>query len=178
MPDRPPPWLYIVRMTPLSRHTIRLLAALALTACTLAAPAVASAATPRCLTSSLRLDFVRGQGFTSHRAWDFALRNTGSATCQLRGYPGVALLDRHARVEGPSVVRRGAPVQTVVLAPWRRAFFTFVFTVAGPCPSGVRASGLQVFPPNARRALRWHQRFDVCAGSHPDVTPVRSKLGG
>jgi hypothetical protein len=161
-------------MTPLSRHTLSLTVILA--ALALASPALASSATPRCSTSSLRLDFVRGQGFTSHRAWDFALRNTGPTTCHLRGYPGVALLDSHARVEGPSVVRRSASVQTVVLSPWKRAFFTFVFTVAAPCPSGVHASGLQVFPPNARRALRWHQRFDVCAGSHPNVTPVRPKL--
>jgi len=154
-----------------------ILAALALAAATLAGPAFGSGATRRCATPFLRLDFVRGQGFTSHRAWDFALRNTGPTTCHLRGYPGVALLDSQARVEGPSVARRSASVQSVVLAPWERAFFTFVFTVAGPCPSGVHASGLQVFPPDATRALRWHQRFDVCAGSHPDVTPVRPKLG-
>jgi hypothetical protein len=149
----------------------------ALVAGALAGPAIGSGATPRCSTGFLRLDFVRGQGFTSHRAWDFALRNTGPVTCHLRGYPGVALLDSHAITEGPVVVRRSAPVHTVVLTPWKRAFFTFVFTVAAPCPSGVHASGLQVFPPNAIRALRWYQRFDVCAGSHPNVSPVRAHLG-
>lgn len=165
---------------PVYRRRIRLglvAAVLALVAGALAGPAIGAGETPRCSTAFLRLDFVSGQGFTSHRAWDFALRNTGPATCHLRGYPGVALLDSHAMVEGPSVVRRSAPVHTVVLSPWKRAFFTFVFTVAGPCPSGVNASGLQVFPPNSMRALRWHRRFDVCAGSHPDVSPVRATLG-
>lgn len=144
---------------------------------TLAAPAIGSGGTPRCSTGFLRLDLVRGQGFTSHRAWDFALRNTGPATCHLHGYPGVALLDNHARVEGPSVARRSGTIQTVVLTPWKRAFFTFVFTVAAPCPSGVSASGLQVFAPNSVKALRWYGRFDVCASSHPDVSPMRARLG-
>jgi hypothetical protein len=165
---------------PLCRGTIRLtliVAGLALTAGALAAPAIGSGGTPRCSTTFLRLDFVRGQGFTSHRAWDFALRNTGPTTCHLRGYPGVSLLDSHARMEGPSVVRRSASVQTVVLKPWQRSYFTFVFTVAAPCPSGVNASGLQVFPPNSTTALRWYGRFDVCAGAHPNVSPVRPTLG-
>ena len=162
------------------RGRIRLtlvVAALVLAAGALSGPAIGSGGTPRCSTAFLRLDFVRGQGFTSHRAWDFALRNTGPITCHLRGYPGVALLDSHAMLEGPSVVRRSAPVHTVVLKPWKRTFFTFVFTVAAPCSSGVNASGLQVFPPNSMRALRWYGRFDVCAGDHPDVSPVRPKLG-
>jgi hypothetical protein len=165
---------------PLCRGRIRLTlitAVPAIAAAVLAAPAIGSGGTPRCSTASLRLDFVRGQGFTSHRAWDFALRNTGATTCHLRGYPGVALLDSHARTEGPSVERRSGSVQTVVLTPWKRTFFTFVFTVAAPCPSGVDASGLQVFPPNSRTALRWYGRFNVCAGSHPTVSPVRAKLG-
>lgn len=165
---------------PLYRSRIRLAlvaAALALAGGALPGPAIASSGTSRCSTAFLRLDFVRGQGFTSHRAWDFALRNTGPVTCHLRGYPGVALLDSHAMPEGPNVVRRSAPVHNVVLKPWKRAFFTFVFTVAAPCSSGVNVSGLQVFPPNNTRALRWYRRFDVCAGDHPNVSPVRPTLG-
>lgn len=165
---------------PVYRGRIRLalvVAALTLGGGALSGPAIGSGGAPRCLTAFLRLDLVRRTGFTSHRAWDFALRNTGPVTCHLRGYPGVALLDSRAMVEGPSVVRRTAAVHTVVLKPWNRTFFTFVFAVAAPCPSGVNASGLQVFPPNSRSALRWHGRFDVCAGNRPDISPVRPKLG-
>ena len=137
---------------------------------------------PRCSTSNLSLEFVRATGATSHRYWDLALRNGGSATCHLRGYPGVGLLDRRARLIHVRVDRvTGFPVRNVVLHPWQRAFFTFTYVVSGPClPHYFSAYGLEVFPPdNRRRMLLYHGRFDVCApsvGGHPGVYPVRPKL--
>jgi hypothetical protein len=146
-----------------------------------AAAAGAASAPARCATANLRLDFVGGQGFTSHRAWDFALRNVGSTTCHLNGYPGVSLLDAHARPDGVTASRNTAfPAKNVVLHPWQRAFFSFVFVVAGPClPHSFSAYGLQVFPPGSSRRLVYYAgRFDVCdpsVGGNPQVYPVRPK---
>lgn len=134
------------------------------------------AAAPQCTTPNLSLEFARGQGATSHRFWDLALRNVGPATCELHGYPGVGLLDSGARLMSVPVDRKAGAVRTVVLHPWDRAFFTFSFTVSAPCAHGVFPFGIQVIPPNSTEWLRMYRRFDVCGGSRPSVTPVRAKL--
>jgi hypothetical protein len=124
---------------------------------------------------------VRGQGFTSHRAWDFGLPNAGSTTCHLKGYPGVGLLDAHAHPINVAVSRNTAfPVKNVVLHPWQRAYFSFVFVVGGPClPHSFSAYGLGVFPPNSAARLAYCAgRFDVCdtsVGGNPQVYPIRAK---
>jgi Protein of unknown function (DUF4232) len=154
----------------------------AITALAGIAPAVAAAPTPRCATSNLRLDFVDGQGFTSHRAWDFGLRNVGPATCHLKGYPAIGLLDAHARPLHVAVSRNTAfPVKNVVLHPWQRAYFSFVYVVSGPCiPNFFSAYGLRVLPPGSSSRLVYYAgRFDVCnpsVGGDPQVYPIRAKL--
>jgi hypothetical protein len=64
-----------------------------------------------------------------------------------------------------------------VLAPFGRAFFSFVYVVAGPCaPHEFVAYGMQFYPPGTSRALRWYAgRTAVCAaaaGGNAEVTPV------
>lgn len=68
-----------------------------------------AASTPTCATSSLRLDKIGEDDYTSHRGWIFALRNVGSRTCQLRGFPAVHLLDANARVVATTMVHFGVP---------------------------------------------------------------------
>jgi hypothetical protein len=153
--------------------------ALALSAGLLTVSALGAPSTPSCATSKLRLDLVPPiQGATSHRYWDLTLRNVGSTTCHLRGFPGVGLLDSHAKPINDNVIRQtGFPQRNVVLRPWQRAWFTFGYTVAGPClPHSFSAYGIEVFPPNSTSRLVYYQgRFDVCGPSlsHPVVYPVR-----
>src|SRR5438270_5477531 len=66
-----------------------------------------AAATPRCLTSNLRLDKVGENDFTSHRGWIFALRNVGRVTCHLKGFPGARLLGVNAQPMSNSTVHFG-----------------------------------------------------------------------
>ena len=139
-------------------------------------PSPAVATTPQCSTPNLTLELARGEGATSHRFWDLAVRNVGPATCQLRGYPGIGLLDSAAMLMNIPVDRAAGAMRTVLLHPWDRAFFTFSYVVSGPCAHGVFPFGIQVFPPNSTQSLRMFRRFDVCAGTHPTVTAVRSKL--
>ena len=139
-------------------------------------PSAAVAVAPQCSAPNLELEFPRGEGAASHRFWDLALRNVGPATCELRGYPGIGLLDAGAALMNVPVDRAAGAVRTVVLRPWDRAFFTFGFVVSGPCAHGMFPFGLQVIPPNGTQWLRMYRRFDVCGGTHPSVTAVRSTL--
>jgi Protein of unknown function (DUF4232) len=136
---------------------------------------------PPCATSNLRLDFVDASAATSHRLWDLSLRNVGSTTCHLKGFPGVGLLDSGARLINDSVFRETAfKPQNVTLKPWQPAYFSFIYAVSGPCrPHFFYAYGIQVFPPNnTQRLVYYAGKFDVCAPplSHPGVYPVRAKL--
>ena len=151
------------------RDRFRLGATLAAAGCmvaiAIASPEESFGATPMCTTSSLALEFVNGQGATSHRIWNLALRNLGAVTCHLRGYPGVGLLSSSARLMNVPVDRVSSAVRTIVLHPWDRAFFTFAYVVSGPCAHGIFPFGIQVIPPNSTQGLRMYRRFDVCAGS-------------
>jgi Domain of unknown function (DUF4232) len=121
------------------------------------------------------LDKIGEDNFTSHRGWIFALRNVGSRTCQLKGYPAVHLLDANARVMPTIIVHFGGPAHTVVLAAWQRAFFATSYAVSGPCPAAVFAYGMGITPPRASPRLVWYAgRFDLCgpAPAEVSVSPV------
>ena len=135
----------------------------------------ASAATAVCSTSNLRVDKIGEQGFTSHRAWAFALRNIGTGTCRLTGFPDARLLDRQARGISTRVSHFGGPARNVVLRPFGRSYFTLIYTVSGPCPRALFAYGVRIRPPGSSQRLVWYQgRFDVCgpAPAFVRVSPV------
>lgn len=139
------------------------------------AAGLAAASAPTCATSNLRLDKVGEDDFTSHRGWIFALRNVGSRTCQLRGYPRVRLLDANARPMPTTIGHFGGPAHTVVLATWHRAFFATTYAVSGPCPAAVFAYAMGITPPRASPRLVWYAgRFDLCgpAPAEVNVSPV------
>jgi len=148
------------------------------------AAGTSGAAPPRCSGSHLSLEFVRQTAATSHRFLDLALRNVGTTTCRMRGYPSASLKDAGAHVIGVSVDHvTGFAVRTVVLAPWHRAFFTFTFVDKGPCiPNFFSAYGIRIRPPNTtRHFVLYRGRFDVCSpsvGGNPGVYPLRATLAG
>jgi len=167
----------------------RLLATAATSSCVLALatwPATAASlgsATPRCHTAHLRLSYVRGLGAAGTLSWDLSLRNEGSATCHLYGYPGVGLLKRNGHRISVNVDRdRNFRPTTVVVHHGQDAYFTFIWESAGPCePHSYTAYGLEVFPPNSTSQLFLHRRLEICdksLGGRPRVTPVRRRLGG
>ena len=143
--------------------------ALSVVAFTVPASGVA-ASVPTCSTSNLRLDKIGESDFTSHRGWDFALRNVGSRTCHLKGYPSVRLLGATARPLPTNMGHFGGPPHNVVLAPWHRAFFSITFAVSGPCSAAVFAYGMAITPPSASPRLVWYAgRFDLCGPSPASV---------
>lgn len=168
----------ITRAVTLPRAALTFTAATIVVAVAVAGPVGARPAnTPVCSASSLRLDKTGGQGFTSHREWDFLLRNVTSHTCHLRGYPGITLLNVHATSTGVSAVHNPTVnVTTRTLGPWGGVSFKFVFTVSGPCAHSFKAYGLRVTPPGASGHLGYYAGpFGVCSvsiGGHPTVTAV------
>jgi hypothetical protein len=144
----------------------------------LAGPASGLAAsTPRCSSANLRLDKIGENDFTSHRGWGFALRNVGSRSCHLKGFPAVRLLDANARAMPTRMGHFGGPAHNVVLAPFHRAFFSVTFAVSAPCSSAVFADGMAIVPPDASRRLVWFAgRFDLCgpAPALVNISPVAS----
>ncbi len=147
-----------------------------LAAAALSVPAASSASqTAGCATRSLRLDKIGENDFTSHRGWDFALRNVGTVSCRLKGYPAARLLGSAAQPMATRESHFGGPARAVVLAPWHRAFFSITFAVSGPCPAAVFAYGMRIVPPATSSGLVWYAgRFDLC-GPGParlSVSPV------
>jgi len=155
---------------------LAMICALALSVAVFIVPASGVAASaPTCSTSNLRLDKIGENDFTSHRGWDFALRNVGSRTCHLKGYPSVGLLDATARPLPTDIGHFGGPPHNVVLAPWHRAFFSVTFAVSGPCSAAVFAYGMAITPPQASPRLVWYAgRFDLCgpAPASVNISPV------
>jgi len=118
------------------------------------------------------LDKIGEDDYTSHRGWVFALRNVGSHTCQMKGYPAVHLLDANARIMPTTIAHLGGPAHPVVLAPWQRAYFATVYAVSGPCSAAVFAYGMGITPPRAASRLVWYAgRFDLC-GPGPAVVSI------
>jgi uncharacterized protein DUF4232 len=134
-----------------------------------------AASAPVCSTSNLRLDRISASGFTSHVGLNFALRNVGPRTCQLKGYPSVRLLSATAQRLPTDMRHFGGPPHNVVLAPWHRAFFSVTYAVSGPCSSAVFAYGMAITAPTDSLPLVWYAgRFDLCGPSPAsvDVSPV------
>jgi len=136
----------------------------------------------RCATAQLQLSVLDVQGAAGHRYWDMALRNRGTASCSLEGYPGIGLLDRRGELIADDVERQpGYPTPSVIVAHGRRAYFSFAYTVSGPCaPHDFEAYGLEVYPPDQYSALRLrtHGPLEVCdrsLGGAPLVYPIRSE---
>lgn len=170
IPTRTRPWV----------STAVVLSAMTLAAGVLAERALGTGtAVATCATANLRLDFVPPvQAATGHRFWNLTLRNVGSTTCHLKGFPGVGLLDADANLINDNVVRQtGFARPDIVLHPWQRAWFSFEYSIGAFCPGhSLSAYGIEVFPPNSTSRLVYYSgKIDVCGPptSHPSVYPLR-----
>lgn len=102
------------------------------------------------------------------------LTNNGSASCTMRGFPGVDLKTNAGTF---SVPRAKQSPQTVTLAPGASALFSIDYTVNNTGGSGVRVDSMVITPPNETHSytLAWNQgTLPVTdgSGSFINVTPV------
>lgn len=93
------------------------------------------------------------------------LRNTGSTACELRGFPGVSVLDSSGTQIGEPATRDGAEGAAVLLEPGGAAsalLHTNNGPVGGPCEQ--TSASMRVYPPNQTEALTFAAEFTVCGG--------------
>ena len=92
--------------------------------------------------------------------------NTGTRSCQLRGFPGVSLLDASSSQIGQPATRDGSEGATITLAPGASASAALHTTNGGqsadPCV-GPSAS-IKVFPPDNTQSLTVVAAFTACGG--------------
>ncbi len=94
----------------------------------------------------------------------YYLKNAGSTTCLLSGYPGVALLRADGSVIQHPADRSGAAHAPVQVAPGSKAKFVLRTGDPGANPScsyAWKTATVQVYPPGETAAIR--QRSDVQA---------------
>jgi hypothetical protein len=147
---------------------------------------------PRCATSQLALGLTAyNPQATGERGAMFALRNHGSTTCSLLGYPRVRLLDskgalpfRYGQGKGNYLLHRRP--RRVVLRPGRSAF---VLVVKYRCDGGVARSAnrIALTPPGdraplvSRRPARRPGGYEYCRGGRNDpgnviqISPVLAR---
>jgi Protein of unknown function (DUF4232) len=144
---------------------------------------------PECTVGQLSIELAAGSAGATHRSAALVFRNTGAATCRMRGYPGVAGLDsRGTQIEQarrtPSGylggLTSGGAAPTVDLAPGRTASALIEAVAAKPDGSACTAyAGLLVTPPDETHSVRLGWTGDGCAGLeiHP-VVPGRTGQQG
>lgn len=107
------------------------------------------------------------------------LRNAGTTTCHLTGFPGVSFLDRDGRQVGRPADMTALARQTVVLAPGRSAYAQLGLSNTGAYdPAACRPAPftqVRVYPPGDRVALVAPFEGSVCTTSVQvaRVDPVR-----
>ncbi|MBM7439662.1 DUF4232 domain-containing protein [Streptomyces sp. HB132] len=101
------------------------------------------------------------------------LRNTGSASCSMRGFPGLDLESKDGTVSAER--RSGRPARTVTLAPGESTGFSLYFP-PNTGGSGVTFTSAVVTPPDETHSHRMSLSVDtaVDSGSGIAVTPVGS----
>ncbi len=133
-----------------------------------------------CTAAHLEITLAQGGSGSGHRSAVLTFRNTGSGTCQLYGYPGVAGLDAHgAQLEQAARTTsgylgglRGTTMAVVNLSAGQSASATveaLAFRPDGSSCSGYAA--LLVTPPNETHAVRLAWNTDACSDLqiHPVV---------
>lgn len=145
------------------------------------APAPADPGALRACGDALRVTRLTMDAGAGQRGVTYALTNTGSSRCAVRGYPELALRDSAgAPLAGVSVVRDAdaAADSSVTLAPGARATFGIHFTGipadGKPC---ARSASIAVTPPGATRATVLPARLEVCASRQVHLRPVVAGRG-
>lgn len=104
------------------------------------------------------------------------LRNEGSASCSMHGFPGLDLKGKDGTVSAARNSGRSAP--TVTLAPGEATNFSLYFPPNSSGGSGVTFTSALVTPPNETHSHKLSLSVNVAAGagstSRITVTPVGS----
>ncbi|MBF4606515.1 DUF4232 domain-containing protein [Curtobacterium sp. VKM Ac-1393] len=135
-----------------------------------------SAAGSRCAASSLAASIEPGSGGAAGSVIvHLALRNTGSTTCTLQGWPGVSFVGggNGTQIGAAATQEKSSPHPTVTLAPGKTAVSPLKIVQAGnyskaDC-SPKTPDGFRVYPPGSKQSL-FVQDTDYQACSSADAS--------
>ena len=136
----------------------------------------AAAAVPECGTGTLRASIGGSEAGAGNIYTTLVLRNVGHATCVMRGYPGLSLLDRQGHQLGRPAERTVVPTHTIVMRPGGTAS-TVIHTLnpgVGTTACLGPSATLRVYPPDQRKSLLVPVRLSECLG----VLEVRPLVAG
>jgi uncharacterized protein DUF4232 len=154
----------------------------ATTAATAATSTTSRPGTPLCATAGLAIS-TDGEGAAlGHGGVAVHFRNTGTATCRLTGYPGVAALDAAGRqaaqadrtpsgyIGGLAPDNQTPPIVDVARGETATALVetTHVSSDPAPCP---QYAGLLVTPPGETHSVRLTVGFSGCTIQVHPVVP-------
>jgi hypothetical protein len=135
-----------------------------------AASGTGAASPPECTAAQLKIQYTDNsqirQGALagmSHVDNVVMFTNTGSASCQTGGYPGVAALDSAGR-QIMQAVRSQQAAKLITLAPGATAS-ALVSADSASCTSPTPVAGLLVTAPNQRTSTRLGPAGQLCLGS-------------
>jgi hypothetical protein len=136
------------------------------------------AAVAPCASSQLVASLANGSGAAGSVGYDLILRNSGSTTCSLLGYPGVSYVTAAFGSTVGAPARRDplAAVTTVTLAPGKAARATVIETDSLNYPPDTcqltTVAGLRIYPPNQTAPLFVPQSTKACANPADPVLQV------
>jgi hypothetical protein len=146
-----------------------------------AVPAGADSPTPRCTTGVLSLSHTRHDIGAGNGVEQIVFTNTGSASCELTGFPGVAYVAKSGTQLGAAADREGSSHGAVVLAPGHQArarleFINNVSAVRGCYHEAqwAHAVGLRVYPPGSASAMFLRDPHPACKSQKVHLLRVRS----
>jgi ABC-type transport system substrate-binding protein len=124
-----------------------------------------TAGTPSCSTSELAAELGPSNAGAGQVYQPLILRNTGSSTCVVIGFPGVSLLDGSGAQIGQPATREGNEGSAVVLQPGGVASAMLHTTNEGIGPScDPTSTQMKVFPPDQTAELTFAAEYTACGG--------------
>ena len=130
------------------------------------APTPTTVASTQCTSSQLALSLAQADSGAGQIYVPIVFTNTGSKPCELRGFPGVSLLDANDNQIGQPATRDGAEGSTVTLAPngTAEALLHTSNGIGGSATCTPPAAALRVYPPDNTEALIIRSTFVACGG--------------
>ena len=124
------------------------------------------ATTAPCATAALAASLGRPDGTAGTIYYPVNLRNTGSSTCTIQGYPGVSFVAGANNQVGQAAEHDPGSTATVTLSPGQTASATLGIVDAGNFPGDCQrtpVSGLQSTPPGQTASLVIAHADTACA---------------
>jgi hypothetical protein len=118
-----------------------------------------------CTTGQLKGSLGETQAGAGQRYTTLVLTNTGSKECDLRGFPGVSLVDASGKQIGQPASREGTEGATVMIKPGGTASATLHTSAAGMgAQCDATSTQLRIFPPDNTESLMITAAYSACGG--------------